>query len=129
MRGRRGAASMCDSWAFLSDPQAHPRQNTTEIYWEAMSYGELGRSAIGQELKVYINRWRRRSIYAGVAFLASAGIVVPFLYGNFLHAYWNDVGVYLVMLSMVLITVFLFCFGTMCSFWIQLRETRKSDNR
>lgn len=94
-----------------------------------MSYDELGTNAIGPELKLYIKRWRRRSIYAGVAFLASAGSVVPFLYGNFLHAYWNDIGVYLVLLSMALTTVFLFCFGTMCSFWIELRETRKSDNR
>lgn len=79
-------------------------------------------------VRVY-RRWRRRSIYAGVAVLASAGSVVPFLYGDFLHAHWNDIGAYLVLLSMALMTVFLFCFGTMCSFWIQRREARKNDNR
>jgi hypothetical protein len=47
----------------------------------------------------------RLAIYMTVAILTVSGAVVPFLSGHSLHAYWDSVGKYLLMLGVGLIVL------------------------
>src|SRR5579864_2498079 len=87
------------------------------------------RIGIAGELQAQLNRWTRRSIFTGFALILSSGSVVPFLAGHALHAYWREVGVCLVYISMALLSVFLFSFGALFSFWLELREATRRHSR
>jgi hypothetical protein len=76
-------------------------------------------------IKMLLRQWRRNTVRFGVALALSVVSVVPFLYGHALHNHWNSIGKYLVMLSMVLLMVFLFCVKKAFWFWYELREIRK----
>jgi hypothetical protein len=65
---------------------------------------------------------RRRAIYATLAFLLSCSSVVPFLYGHFLHKYWDVFGKYLVLLSMGLVVPFVIFTGFAVNTWIYKRN-------
>jgi hypothetical protein len=75
---------------------------------------------------VRIGFWKRRSIYTGIALFLSCASVAPFLYGHPLHAYWTSFGKYLVLLSMGLLVVFVYCVGLLWSAWMALRDVTKA---
>ncbi len=77
---------------------------------------------VRQYAKARIALWRRRSFYSALALLLSCALVIPFLAGHPLHAYWESLGKYLVVLSMVLLVVFVYCTGLFYSAWQALRE-------
>lgn len=69
--------------------------------------------------------WGMRSLYAGVAFFLSCGAVSPFLYGQRLHIYWESAGRYLILLSMGLLVVLVYCVGLLWAAWSCLRDLEK----
>lgn len=67
---------------------------------------------------------KTRTVYSAVALLSSVIACLPFLSGHGLHSYWNSVGQYIVMLSMVLLAGFAYCVGMFLAAWSCLRELR-----
>jgi hypothetical protein len=57
-------------------------------------------------------KWSRATLYLGLALAASIGSVVPFLYGNPLHSFWDTFGVGTVAVSMGLLLAFLYAAAT-----------------
>jgi hypothetical protein len=74
-----------------------------------------------------IRLWRRRALYSTVALLLSSAFVYPFLEGHALHKYWELFGKYLVLVSMALLVVFVFCTGLFWSAWQALRDVEKGQ--
>lgn len=71
--------------------------------------------------------WRRRSIYSVIALFFSCASVTPFLYGHSLHSYWDGFGKYLVLLSMGLLPVAVYCTGLFWGSWLSLRDVEKGN--
>jgi hypothetical protein len=90
-----------------------------------LSDEEMGE--VRQYAKERIGLWRRRSLYSTVALLASFACVYPFLYGNLLHKYWDSFGKYLILVSMTLLVVFVYCTGLYWSAWQALRDVEKGQ--
>jgi hypothetical protein len=82
---------------------------------------------VQQYAKERISLWRRRSIRSIVAFLLSCLGTYPFLQGHPLHEYWGAFGKYLVLVSMAMLVVFVFCTGFFYSAWRALREVEKGQ--
>jgi|SRR5580700_10454059 hypothetical protein len=82
------------------------------------------------EVREYANErirlWRKRSLYSGIALFLSCASVGPFLRGHSLHAHWDSFGKYLVLLSMGLLVVFVYCTGLAWSAWMALRDVTKA---
>ena len=76
---------------------------------------QAGRVNVEEEL--LLNRWNRRTFYLGMALAASVASVFPFLLGHPLHDHWNPFGVGFTLLSMLLLTAFLYAAGTAFFFW------------
>jgi hypothetical protein len=66
-----------------------------------------------------------RALMASGAFIASCLLVWPFLAGNSLHRYWDSVGKYLVLLSMVLLIPFAACVGLAINGWFYCRSVKR----
>jgi hypothetical protein len=82
-------------------------------------------SAVKENATSRLRLWRKRGLLStGALFLSCSG-VYPFLQGNALHPYWDSVGKYLVMLSMVLLLVFVYCVGLWWGAWQALRDLDK----
>lgn len=73
----------------------------------------------------FLRLWRNRALFSTVAFFLSCASVSPFLYGHPLHAYWESIGKYLVLLSMALLIPFVICVGIAINSWFILRKLRK----
>ena len=73
----------------------------------------------------YLRLWKKRALYATVAFFLSCASVTPFLEGHSLHADWDSFGKYLVLLSMVLLIPFGICVGVAINSWFFLRALKK----
>ena len=71
--------------------------------------------------------WRSRALYSTVAFFLSCASVYPFLKGHLLHKYWESFGKYLIILSMTLLVVFVYCTGLFWSTWQALRDVEKGQ--
>src|SRR5579863_4355638 len=69
--------------------------------------------------------WKSRSLYSLVLLFLGCAAVVPFLYGYPLHTYWESFGKYLVLLSMGLLVVAVYCTGLLWGAWTALRELEK----
>jgi hypothetical protein len=69
--------------------------------------------------------WTKRAIFATVAFCLSCASVVPFLDGFPLHAYWETVGKYLVLISMGLLVPFVILVGIAIQIWFNVRSMEK----
>jgi len=69
----------------------------------------------------------RRALFASIAFFLSCASVIPFLEGHSLHAYWQSVGRYLVLLSMGLLIPFVICLGMAMNWWFYLRSLEKIE--
>jgi hypothetical protein len=73
-----------------------------------------------------VTLWRKRALYAAVAFSFSCALVYPFLAGQALHAHWESLGKYLLLLSMALLPVFACSAGAWWSAWNQFRDLEKT---
>jgi hypothetical protein len=67
------------------------------------------REGAKHDAEEYLQLWRKRALYATVAFFLSCASVSPFLYGRPLHAYWESFGKYLLLLTMALLIPFVAC--------------------
>jgi hypothetical protein len=68
--------------------------------------------AVKQSAQERLGAWRRRGLYSTAALLLSCLFVYLFLEGSPLHAYWESFGKYLMLVSMALLPVFLYCAGS-----------------
>ena len=82
---------------------------------------------VRQYAKERISLWRRRSLYSAVALTLSCASVIPFCKGHSLHGHWEPVGRLLVLLSMALLVVFVYCTGLFWSAWQALRDVEKGQ--
>ena len=82
---------------------------------------------VRQYARERIGLWRKRSLYSTVALLLSCGFVYPFLEGHPLHRYWESFGKYLIIVSMTLLVVFVYCTGLFWSAWQALRDVEKGQ--
>jgi hypothetical protein len=71
--------------------------------------------------------WRRRALYSTIAFFLSCVAVYPFLAGHPLHNYWDSLGRYLILVSMALLVVFVYCTGLFWSASQALRDVEKGQ--
>ena len=66
--------------------------------------------ASARYLRLVLNFWRgSRTLFFGLALIMSCSSVIPFLAGHALHRYWNSIGKYLVIFSMLLLLPVNFC--------------------
>ncbi|HTW46524.1 MAG TPA: hypothetical protein VMD92_01175 [Acidobacteriaceae bacterium] len=72
-----------------------------------------------------LQRHRGRAIIASAVFIAACASVSPFLAGNPLHRYWDDIGKYLLLISMGLLPVWVTCVGWALNTWAYTRSLRK----
>jgi len=73
----------------------------------------------------HIGLWRRRSIYSTIALILSCAFVYLFLAGHTLHNYWESFGKYLILVSMVLLIVWVYCTALWYNAWQALRDVEK----
>jgi hypothetical protein len=66
--------------------------------------------------------WKKRFLVSYGALLLGIVSVYPFLFGHSLHVYWESVGKYLLLCSMVLLLPFVYCGATTWTAWIWLRD-------
>jgi hypothetical protein len=78
-----------------------------------------------QDAVEYLRLWKKRALYATVAFILSCASVTPFSDGFPLHGYAEPLGRLLVYLSMALLVPFVICVGVVISSWLFLRNLRK----
>jgi hypothetical protein len=72
-----------------------------------------------------LRKWKRGTACLGIALAASVGSVVPFSKGHSLHEYSPSVGKVLVILSMCLLSAFMYAAGTTYNFWWYRRSMKK----
>jgi hypothetical protein len=78
--------------------------------------------SVKENARIRLHIWQTRALYSTGALLLSSASVYPFLQGNSLHSYWDMVGKYLVMLSMALLLVFVYCTGLWWGAWRALHD-------
>jgi len=76
-----------------------------------------------------LQKWKRGTAWLGIALAGSVGSVVPFSKGHSLHDYSPTVGKALVILSMCLLSAFMYAAGTAYNFWWYRRSMRKIPGR
>jgi hypothetical protein len=74
-----------------------------------------------------LEQWKKRALYASIAFFLSCAAVSPFLYGQPLHSHWESFGKYLVLLSMALLLPFVYCVTMTFIEWNYLRNLGKIE--
>jgi hypothetical protein len=72
-----------------------------------------------------VRAWKRRTTWLGVTLGGSLVSIIPFLYGNPLHNYWDSVGRKLLLPAGCLLCAFLYAAGTTFNFSIYLRDLKK----
>ena len=72
---------------------------------------------------------RRWATCLGIAFVVSTASVVPFLYGNPLHEYWNSIGRYVLGATMCLFLAFIFEAGMAYISWSYFRSVDRINRR
>jgi hypothetical protein len=83
--------------------------------------------AAQQAAKQLLGQWKKRALYASIAFFLSCAAVSPFLYGQPLHSHWESFGKYLVLLSMALLLPFVYCVTMTFIEWNYLRNLGKIE--
>jgi hypothetical protein len=83
------------------------------------------RAGAKQDAVDYLRLWKKRALYATVAFSLCCAAVSFFLEGHPLHVYWESFGKYLVLASMVLLIPFVICVGVAINSWLYLRALKK----
>jgi hypothetical protein len=82
--------------------------------------------AVMDHARQRLKLWRRRGLLSSLIFALCCGSVYPFLEGSPLHSYWDMIGKYLVLLSMAMLLVFVYCNALWWGAWSQLREYEKA---
>jgi hypothetical protein len=82
--------------------------------------------AVKQNAKERLRLWRKRALYSTGVFLLSCALPVPFQKGFPFHIYWESLGKYLVLLSMALLPVFVYCNGLWWGAWRALCDVKKT---
>ena len=78
-----------------------------------------------QRIERGVRRYRLIAVAVGLSLAASVAADVPFLYGYPLHNYWDVLGKWLVILSMCLLSAFVFFAATAFNWWTYLRNIKK----
>jgi hypothetical protein len=78
--------------------------------------------AVRKNAELRLRLWRTRSVYSLAGLFLACVAVAPFLAGHSLHSYWNSVGKYLVLVSMGLLVVALYCVGLCWGAWSAMRQ-------
>jgi membrane protein YdbS with pleckstrin-like domain len=76
-----------------------------------------------------IRKWKRGTVWLGIALICCVVAVVPFVYGYPLHNYWDAVGKKILVLSMCLLPLFMFSAGITYMFWSYLRAIKNVHRR
>jgi|SRR5580765_3978210 len=84
--------------------------------------------AVKQNARERLAFWRRRGVYSTAALLLSFLLVYLILDGSPLHAYSELFGPYLVLFSLALLLVFLYCALLWWGAWSALRDLEKSQS-
>jgi hypothetical protein len=74
-------------------------------------------------------RWKRGTLWLGIALIASVAADIPYLQGHPLHDKWDAVGKKIVVLSMFLFLAFVYSAATTYNFWWGLRKLRAMDKK
>jgi hypothetical protein len=92
---------------------------------------EEARQADEQEAQIEecIRKWKRRTVYLGVALATSIALVIPFAEGQPLHQYASASGKIFVYMSMCLLALFMYAAGITYTFWQNLRDTREAHKK
>jgi hypothetical protein len=83
-------------------------------------------AAVNEHGSNRIRQWKTRSFYAGISFLLSVGIDIPFSAGMPLHKHWNTVSGVLFLVTMASFLAAVYCSGLWWGAWSQLREFKKT---
>jgi hypothetical protein len=83
------------------------------------------RAGAKQDAVEYLRLWKKRALYATVAFFLSCAAVVPFSNGQSLHAYAEPFGRILVYLTMALFAWLVISVGVAINSWLFLRALKK----
>jgi len=75
------------------------------------------------QISLRLRKWKRGTAWLGIALAASIVSVVPFSKGYPLHEHAESAGKFLVYLSMILLTAFMWAGATTYNFWRYLRAT------
>jgi Mn2+/Fe2+ NRAMP family transporter len=90
---------------------------------DAAEVAEVKRYARG-----YQRLWVKRSIYSVVLLFLSCALVVPFSKGHSLHAHAEPFGRLLVVLSLGLLVLVLYCAFMAVMSWVSLREVLREPD-
>ncbi len=81
------------------------------------------------EFEKYVTRDLRKKLkrawWATAVFIATVLALTPFLYGHFLHHYWETIGKYLLILAMGEYLLIVLLWGFVYSSWQSAREGRR----
>jgi hypothetical protein len=108
----------------LMVPQ-NAKARLTEAAAEEVRQDQYLEGRIEQRLR----RWKRGTVWLGIALVCCVVAVVPFLYGYPLHDYWDAVGKKILVLSMCLLPLFMFSAGITYMFWSYLRAIKNVHRR
>jgi hypothetical protein len=82
--------------------------------------------AAREEARKRLSLWRKRASYSTASFFLSCALVYLFLAGQALHAYWMSVGRWLLLLSMAMLLVFVYCVALWWGAWTLFRDLEKT---
>jgi hypothetical protein len=77
-----------------------------------------------QKARVRLIKWKRTTVGLGIALGICVLSVVPFLKGHYLHGQFEDIGKYLILLSMGLLFFFMGAAALTYNFWWYWRKLR-----
>jgi len=89
--------------------------------------GEEEEEAVKRNARKRFGLWRKRGLYSTAALISSCLFTYLFLEGSPLHAYWDSLGRYLMLLSIAFLLVFLYCAGLWWSAWRVLSDLGKDE--
>jgi hypothetical protein len=76
-------------------------------------------------IEQHLRKWKRGTVWIGIALVSSVVAVVPFLYGYPLHYYWDALGKRILVLSMCLLSAFMYTAGITFTSWLYLRDMKR----
>jgi hypothetical protein len=81
----------------------------------------------GGDAAAAVRRHKRWTLFAGIGFLATAGLVVLFFKGFPLHAYWDAAGQYLLLLCLCFFIAMVFEAAFTWVLWSSRRDLNRSE--
>jgi hypothetical protein len=93
------------------------------------SLSEKDIAEIKEQAADYLRRRRKNALCVTVAFFLTCAVVTLFLAGFPLHAYWDSLGRYILLLTMGLLPVFVVYVGLLWSAWIYRRDIEREFRR